>query len=53
MVLLKKITHIHEFKDMISHSKLLAGNIQILNMSTGTVERDFATHTFPIRGIGN
>ena len=30
---------------------IFTGNIQILNMSTGIVERDFATHTFPIRGI--
>lgn len=27
------------------------GNIQILNMSTGRVDREFATHTFPVRGL--
>ena len=27
------------------------GNIQILNMSTGLIHREFATHTFPVRGI--
>lgn len=27
------------------------GNIQIANMSTGMIEREFAVHTFPVRGI--
>jgi hypothetical protein len=27
------------------------GNIQIINMSNGHVDREFATHTFPVRGI--
>ena len=27
------------------------GNVQICNMSTGRVEREFAVHNFPVRGI--
>lgn len=27
------------------------GNVQIANMSTGKLEREFAVHTFPVRGI--
>ena len=27
------------------------GNVQIANMSTGKIEREFAVHTFPVRGI--
>ncbi len=27
------------------------GNIQIIDMSTGKVEREFATHTYPVRGM--
>jgi WD40 repeat protein len=43
-------------KNMNDYSPLLAlgagnGNIQIVNMSTGRVEREFAVHTFPVRGI--
>lgn len=28
-----------------------SGNIQICNMSTGRVERDFSIHNFPVKGI--
>lgn len=27
------------------------GNIQLTNMSTGRIERDFAVHTYPVRGL--
>ena len=27
------------------------GNIQIVDMSTGRVEREFANHTYPVQGI--
>jgi len=27
------------------------GNVQVLNVSTGRVERELAVHTFPVRGL--
>ncbi len=43
-------------KNMSEYRPLMAvggqsGNIQICNMSTGRVEREFAVHTFPVGGI--
>ena len=28
-----------------------SGSVQIVNMATGSVDREFALHTFPVRGI--
>ncbi len=43
-------------KNISEYAPLLAvgaasGNVQVLNASSGRVEREFAVHTFPVRGI--